>query len=289
MIDHSELIIKNNGCIYHLNLHPDEIANTIILVGDPGRVAEVSKYFDRIEYKKENREFITHTGYIGNKRLSVLSTGIGTDNIDIVVNEIDALVNIDFESRNLKEKLTSLNIIRLGTSGAIQKEVLLDSLVVSSFGIGLDNLMHYYKLENNMEEAYLLHEFQNHTHLSGNQILPYIAEGSIHLRNLFMDGFVHGITITSPGFYAPQGRKLRLAPSIPNLIQNCASFKSRQHIIANFEMETAAIYGLGKLLGHHCISINLIIDNRIEKSFSQNLTESIDSMISKALEVIIQI
>lgn len=289
MIDPAALIIKDNGCIYHLDLHPDEIADTIILVGDPGRVAEVSKYFDKIEYQKANREFITHTGFLGNKSLSVVSTGIGTDNIDIVLNELDALANIDFESRKIKEKLVSLNIIRLGTSGALQKEIPLDCLVVSSFGIGIDNLMHYYQLELNSEESYLLEEFQKHTHLSGTPILPYISEGSIHLRNQFMDGFIHGITITSPGFYAPQGRKLRLTPSFPELIQNCASFKCGHHIVTNFEMETAAIYGLGKLLGHHCISINTIIDNRIEHIFSKNSKQSIDFMIKKALEIIISI
>ena len=289
MIAHSELIITPEGCIYHLDLHPDEIADTIILVGDPGRVAEVSKYFDRIEHRKTHREFITHTGYIGSKRLSVVSSGIGPDNIDIVLNELDALVNIDFTGRTINEPQRTLNIIRLGTSGSLQENLPVNSLVASTFGIGLDNLLHYYRHENNAEESFILNDFQNHTLLNGNPVQPYVVEGSVRLLNHFTEGYVHGITVTCPGFYAPQGRRLRLPLAFPNLVHNLSSFRSGMHYITNFEMETSAIYGLGKLLGHHCLSLNAIIANRQTKTFAENVPLVIDTMIRKSLDIISRI
>lgn len=286
MIGNSELIITPAGCIYHLDVHPDEIADTVITVGDPGRVPEVSKYFDRIEHRKAHREFVTHTGYIGGKRLSVVSSGIGPDNIDITLNELDALVNIDFATRTPKEVTRSLNIIRLGTSGSLQEDLPVDSLVASTFGIGLDNLLHYYRFENNADETYVLHDFQNHTLLSGNPIQPYIAEGSVRLLNHFSEGYTHGITVTCPGFYAPQGRRLRLPLAFPGLVDTLSTFRSGMHRITNFEMETSAIYGLGKLLGHHCLSINTIVANRQAKTFSKDAPSAIDHMIRKSLEII---
>jgi uridine phosphorylase len=289
MIANSELIITPQGCIYHLDLHPDEISNTIILVGDPGRVAEVSKYFDRIEHRKAHREFITHTGYIGSKRLSVVSSGIGPDNIDIVLNELDALVNIDFSSREINEQHRQLNIIRLGTSGSLQESLPANSLVASTFGIGLDNLLHYYRYENNAEESFILNDFKNHTLLNGNPVQPYVVEGSVRLLNHFTEGFTHGITVTCPGFYAPQGRRLRLPLAFPNLVNNLSSFRSGMHYITNFEMETSAIYGLGKLLGHHCLSLNTIIANRQTKTFTENAPLAIDRMIQKSLDIISRI
>ncbi|WP_205529554.1 nucleoside phosphorylase [Taibaiella koreensis] len=289
MIGHSELIITDSGCIYHLDVHPDEIAHTVITVGDPGRVPEVSKYFDRIEHRKAHREFVTHTGYIGSKRLSVVSSGIGPDNIDITLNELDALVNIDFASRMPKEEIQALNIIRLGTSGSLQEDLPVDSLVASTFGIGLDNLLHYYRFENNADEAYMLKDFQNHTLLSGNPIQPYVAEGSVRLLNHFGEGYTHGITVTCPGFYAPQGRRLRLPLAFPTLVDTLSTFSSGMHRITNFEMETSAIYGLGKLMGHHCLSINTIVANRQAKTFSKDAPSAIDHMIRKSLEIIAQI
>ncbi len=289
MIPPSELIINPQGCIYHLNLHPDEIADTVILVGDPGRVTEVSQYFDRIEVQKSHREFITHTGYLGHKRISVLSTGIGPDNIDIVMNELDALVNIDLAAREPGLAHKSLNIIRLGTSGALQENIPVDSLVASTFAIGLDNVLHYYRYENNAEESFIINDFRNHALLNGNPVQPYIAEGSVRLLNHFTDGFYHGITVTCPGFYAPQGRRLRLPLAFPNLINNLSSFRSGMHFISNFEMETSAIYGLGKLLGHQCLSISTIIANRQLKTFSENAQAAIDNMIRKGLEIIGQL
>lgn len=286
MIAESELIITADGAIYHLDLRPGELADTVILVGDPGRVPEVSKYFDRIEVRKAHREFITHTGYLGNKRISVVSSGIGPDNIDIVLNELDALVNIDFKTREVKPVHQTLHIIRLGTSGALQENITVDSLVAATFGIGLDNLLHYYRYENNAEESFILNDFKNHTLLNGNPVLPYIAEGSVRLLNHFTGDFIHGVTVTCPGFYAPQGRRLRLPLAFPNLVGNLSAFRSGMHLITNFEMETAAIYGLGKLLGHHCLSLNTIIANRQTKVFSANVGTAIDHMIKTALEVI---
>lgn len=289
MIESSELIITESGCIYHLDLHTEELASTVITVGDPGRVPLISKYFDRIEVRKSHREFVSHTGYIGSKRITVLSTGIGPDNIDIVMNELDALVNIDFDSRTLKKEIQSLNIIRLGTSGALIEGVPVDSLVASAFGIGLDNLLLFYKYENNAEELHILDLFKKHSHLMDNPVSPYIAEGSIHLRKQFNNGFYKGITVTCPGFYGPQGRRLRLENTYPHLIDTFASFDSGHYQITNFEMETSAIYALGKLLGHHCLSINTIINNRIEKTFSKDMNASVENMIQRSLEIIEQL
>lgn len=286
MIGNSELILTTEGNIYHLDVHPDEIADTVITVGDPGRVPKVSQYFDRVEHRKEHREFVTHTGYIGTKRLSVVSSGIGPDNIDITLNELDALINIDFEKRIVRETTRSLNIIRLGTSGSLQEDLPVDSLVASTFGIGLDNLLHYYRMENNADEAFVLHDFQNHTLLSGNPIQPYVAQGSVRLLNHFTEGYTHGITVTCPGFYAPQGRRLRLPLAFPNLVDTLSTFSSGMNRITNFEMETSAIYGLGKLMGHHCLSINTIVANRQAKTFSKDAPAAIDHMIRKSLEII---
>lgn len=285
----SELIITDKGCIYHLDVHPEEIANTIITVGDPGRVAMISRYFDRVEHKKEHREFITHTGYIGNKRLSVVSTGIGPDNIDITLNELDALVNVDFTSRLPKEHHTTLEIVRMGTSGALQADIAVDSLVVSTFGIGLDNLLHYYHYTENAEVAFIKDAFVKHSRLQTSPIKPYMAEGSIHLLNKFpaREGYIHGITVTCPGFYAPQGRQIRMAPALPHLVDSLSSFRSGDHRVTNFEMETSAIYGLGRIMGHHCLSINTIIANRQTKEFTRDGARSVTQMIEKSLELLI--
>jgi len=286
----SELIITEKGCIYHLDVHPEEIANTIITVGDPGRVAMISKYFDHIEHKKEHREFITHTGYIGQKRLSVVSTGIGPDNIDITLNELDALVNVDFNTRLPKEDHTTLEIVRMGTSGALQADIPVDSLVVSTFGIGLDNLLHYYNYNENAEVAFIKDAFVKHSRLETSAIKPYMAEGSIQLLNKFpaREGYVHGITVTCPGFYAPQGRQIRMAPALPHLIDSLAGFRSGDHRITNFEMETSAIYGLGRIMGHHCLSINTIIANRQTKEFTKDGSRSVTQMIEKSLALLIE-
>jgi uridine phosphorylase len=282
----SELIINNRGAIYHLNLRPEELANTIITVGDPDRVAEVSKYFDNIEVQTKHREFVTHTGSIGNKRISVVSTGIGPDNIDIVLNELDALVNIDFSTRTIKESLTSLDIIRIGTSGSLQASIPVDSFVASTHGLGLDNLLHYYRVEHNDEELQLLQSFTTHTQLGTHLNQPYISSASAGLLKHFVSGYHHGVTVTCPGFYGPQGRVLRLGIRNPNLINSLTDFRFGQHQITNFEMETAAIYGLGRLLGHHCLSLSAIVANRVQKEFSRDGNALTERLIQHSLEII---
>lgn len=281
----SELIINDRGAIYHVNCRPEEIAHNIITVGDPDRVKEVSKYFDSIEFKNKHREFITHTGYIGKKRISVTSTGIGPDNIDIVMNELDALVNIDLKTRTIKDKLTSLNIIRVGTSGSLQKEIPVDSFVASTHGLGLDNLMNFYKHERNQEENQLLHSFNTHTQIHQGITAPYITGAGVSLLKEFVDGFHQGITVTCPGFYGPQGRVLRMGLTQPQLIDRLTTFTFGQHRISNFEMETSALYGMGKVLGHHCLSLSAIVANRITKEFSSDGGAAVENLIKKTLEV----
>ncbi len=282
----SELIINSRGGAYHINARPEEIAQTIITVGDPDRVKEVSKHFDNIEFKLQHREFITHTGYLDNKRISVVSTGIGTDNIDIILNELDALVNIDFESRTIKPNLTQLNIIRIGTSGSLQKDILTDSFVASTHGIGIDNLMNFYLTENNEEEKQLLHAFITHTQLHNRFSHPYIGAAAMGLIKHFVEGFHQGITVTCPGFYGPQGRVLRLGLTSPQLINRLCDFKFGQHKIANFEMETAGIYGLGKALHHHCLSLSAIVTNRINKDFTSDGNALVEKLIVETLRIL---
>jgi uridine phosphorylase len=284
-IAESELIINDRGAVYHINLRPDELADTIITVGDPDRVREVSKHFDSIEVQQQHREFIAHTGFIGKKRITVLSTGIGPDNIDIVLNELDALVNIDFETRTVKSDLKHLTILRIGTSGSLQADIPVDSFVAGTHGLGLDNLLHYYRLENNEEEKQILQQFVAHTQLSG-KIEPYLITASAAIIKHFVDGFHQGITTTCPGFYGPQGRILRLGLANPMLIERLSSFRFGSHRISNFEMETSAIYGLGRLLGHHCLSLNAIVANRVKQQFSKDGKAAVENLIQKSLGII---
>jgi len=285
-IAESELIINPRGAVYHLDVRPDELATNIITVGDPDRVNEVSKHFDSIEVKRQHREFVTHTGTLGGKKISVVSTGIGPDNIDIVLNELDALVNIDFDSRTIKSELTKLNIIRLGTSGSLQESIPVDSFVAGTHGIGIDNLLNFYNHQNNEEEKQLVQSFITQTQLHSRIGMPYITGASASLLKHFVEGYHHGITVTCPGFYGPQGRVLRLGISNPGLINSFTNFSFGQHRIVNFEMETSAIYGLGALLGHHCLSLNAIIANRISKTFSKDSAALIEKLILKALQII---
>ena len=205
-IDESELIITPEGRVYHINLRPEDLAQTVITVGDPGRVAEVSKHFDNIEFQTSHREFVAHTGRIGNKRITVISSGIGPDNIDITLNELDACANIDFDTRTVKDTFTQLNIIRLGTSGSLQKDIPVDSLVASSHGIGLDNLLHYYQINYTEKEEEMAQSFAQHSGLADTPLAPYAVEGSKELIRHFGEDYHKGITVTCPGFYAPQGR-----------------------------------------------------------------------------------
>lgn len=284
-IEASELVLNEDGSVYHLHLRPENIAQDIIIVGDQDRVKEVSKHFDRIEFQTNKREFVTHTGYIGNKRLTVLSTGIGTDNIDIVFNELDALVNIDLETRLPKEKLQSLNIIRVGTSGALQRDIPIDTIVLSSHGLGLDGLMNFYKHTPSADEAALLKQINEKVRLP---IEPSLTAGSKQLIDLFKDdNLQHGITLTSTGFYGPQGRVLRLQPQVDRFIEELADLKFDDLRITNLEMETSAIYGLGRLLGHHCLSVNAILANRQSMTFSKDSKAIVEQAIQLTLSKLV--
>lgn len=284
-IAESELIINPRGAVYHLDLRPEEIAGTVVTVGDPDRVKEVSKHFDSLEFKSQHREFISHTGYVGKKRLTVLSSGIGPDNIDIVINELDSLVNIDFETRQIKNQLSAINIIRLGTSGSLQADIPVDSFVTSTHGLGIDNLLNFYRHEQNDEEQQLLQSFVTHTQMHGQMSYPYISSAAASLIKNFVKDFHQGITVTCPGFYGPQGRVLRLGIRNPSLINRLTDFRFGQHRITNFEMETSAIYGLGKLLGHNCLAINAIVANRVAKEFSKDGKAAVEKLIIKFMEI----
>jgi uridine phosphorylase len=283
-IAESELILNDRGAVYHLDLKPGELADTVVTVGDPDRVREFSKYFDSIEIKRQHREFVTHTGIVGGKRLTVLSTGIGPDNIDIVMNELDALVNIDFETRIIKDKTESLKIIRVGTSGALQEDIPVDSLVASTHGLGIDNLLSFYRHEPTDEESLILQSFITHVQMQGRGTAPYITGAAVGLLKHFAQGFHQGITVTCPGFYGPQGRILRLGVQYPQLLDRLTDFRFGQHRITNFEMETSAIYGLGRLLGHQCLALNVIVANRIRREFSKDSKAAIENLIIKFLE-----
>lgn len=282
MIKNSELVLNEDKSIYHLKLKAEEIANLIYVVGDQSRVQQVSKHFDSIELKVSNREFNTHTGYVGKKRVSVISTGIGTDNIDIVINELDALANIDLESREIKKDRKKLDFIRIGTSGAIKKNIEIDSIIASSHGLGLDNLMHFYSNNNlnNDMNRHLLSYLDWPKELSD----PYIYEASKKLLDKF-DNLRKGITVTAPGFYAPQGRKIRAPFSIKDLHKQLSDYKYDNFSVCNFEMETSALYGLGKLLGHNCLTICCVLANRQTKEYSKNPNETIEKTIKTVLDL----
>lgn len=287
-ISETDLIINADGSIYHLNLLPQDIADTVITVGDPDRVSEVSRHFDHIELKKGKREFITHTGRMGNKRLTVLSTGIGTDNIDIVFNELDALVNIDFNTRLVNRQLRSLNIIRIGTSGGIQADMPVDSLLVSSAAFGLDALMHYYQQDLNTDEQALLAAFKSWLPAEYG-LNPYFAPAGKNLLAALASDLPQGITITAPGFYAPQGRQVRAKSLTPGLMGSIQQFSYQNQRITNLEMETAGIYGLAGSLGHQALSFNVILANRANKVFSNQPAEIMEHFIGQALERIIRL
>ena len=279
----SELVLNPDGSIYHLNLLPEQIADTIFFVGDQYRVAEISKYFDRVEVEVKKREFVTHTGYLGKKRLSVISTGIGGDNIDIVLNELDALVNIDLASRTIKSDLKRLTIIRIGTSGAVQEDIKCDSFVVSSGGLGIDGTLNFFKKNNTPDEQNILSHFEQNWDKSVG-VTPYFTFGDSGLIDALRKDMVKGITATCGGFYAAQGRRLRLATQVPNIGEVLRGFKYANHRITNFEMETAAIYGLAKLLGHRAISFNAILANRVDNTFSATPYNTIEKLIKTVLE-----
>lgn len=285
-IPESELILNEDGSIYHLHLKPGDIADKIILVGDPERVEEVSQYFDSIEVKRENREFKTHTGYCNGQRLTVLATGIGTDNIDIVFNELDALVNVDFNSRQVKSELTSLSFYRIGTSGAIQPNIAVDSFLISKVAIGFDNLLHFYKADHVLDNDFT-QTLSHHLNWSSTKSQPYVVACDPDLYYAFsQQGYGLGYTVTNVGFYGPQSRMIRLPLGDPALNDKLREFQYHENQITNLEMETAGIYGMAKLLGHKAISLNAILANRATGEFSSRPKETVQQLIQETLAII---
>nr|WP_315175305.1 nucleoside phosphorylase [uncultured Flavobacterium sp.] len=288
MIKDSELILNPDGSVYHLNLKPEQIATTILFVGDQDRVAKITKHFDSIEFTVQKREFKTQTGTYKGKRISVVSTGIGPDNIDIVLNELDALVNIDLKTRKVKDTLTALRIIRIGTSGSLQADIPVDHFVMAQYGLGLDNMLRSYLIDS-IAETRLETAFIEHTHWDLKKGRPYVIGCSTELEQLIANEQIHkGITATAGGFYGPQGRVLRLGIQDPALNSKMDSFTFEGNRITNLEMETSAIYGLGKLLGHHCLSMNAIIANRANGTFSQDPYKAVDELILYTLNKLAQ-
>lgn len=286
MIQSSELILNPDGSVYHLNLKPEHIAHNIIFVGDQNRVEKITQFFDSIEFSTQKREFKTQTGIFKGKRITVLSTGIGPDNIDIVMNELDALVNIDLITRKPKETLTSLNIIRIGTSGSLQADIPVDSFVMSSFGLGLDNMLRSYLIDE-ISNSEIEDAFIKHTNWDLRKGKPYAISGSKKLEKMIENDTIHkGVTATAGGFYGPQGRVLRLNIQDENLNSKMDNFNYSGNRITNFEMETAAIYGLSKLLGHHALSMNAIIANRANGTFSEDPYKAVDELIVYVLDKI---
>lgn len=285
----SELILNPDGSIYHLHLHPGDIADTIITVGDQDRVDQISRHFDSVALKVQHREFKTHTGMLNGKRLSVISTGIGPDNIDIVCNELDALVNIDFSIRQPKEHPTSLKIIRVGTSGALQPDIPVDSIVRSDIGVGFDNLLYYYGHLEDIGLPDFSADFMEHTQWNQLNSVPYAVRADEELRKLFLsDVFIPGITATQVGFYGPQGRVIRLGLKDPQLNKKLATFSYHGQRITNMEMETAAIYGMARLMGHQALSLNAILANRSNESFSKDPYTTIEKLIVHTLAILTQ-
>jgi uridine phosphorylase len=282
-IAESELIINPDGSIYHLHLKPEHIADDIIVVGDPQRVALISKYFDNIEYKISNREFVTHTGSINGKRITALATGIGTDNIDIVINELDAIVNIDLDKRVPKNTHRTLNIVRLGTSGALQEDIPVDSFVFSQYGLGIDGLLNFYEDRDQVIDQELTEAFVAYSKWNKDLAKPYIVRSSKDLEKRISEGMFKGITATAPGFYGPQGRVLRLGLMQKNINSSLENFQFNGNRITNFEMETSALYGLGGMLGHNTATVCAIIANRYNKTFSQDYKTTVKKLIELLL------
>ena len=280
-IPESELILTKDGSIYHLNLKPKHIADTVIAVGDPSRVYSISQHFDKIEFEMNKREFITHVGKYKGKRLTVISTGMGTDNIEIFMTELDALVNIDFKTREIKKDKKKLNIVRRGTSGSIQEDIPVGSFIASEYGLGLDTLAYFYNFKQTPKEQEIAEEVQKSTGLG---FTPYLAKCSSKLMKQIGFDMIKGNTITSPGFYAPQGRKIRLPLRHPQLVRDLSQFHQGDFWLTNFEMETAAYYALAKLMGHEMLSLNAVIANRSKEEFSKNYTKVVDELIKTTLD-----
>jgi len=284
-IKSSELILNSDGSIFHLHLKPENISTNIILVGDPGRVDTIAEYFDSVEFKISNREFKTITGKYNDKRISVVSTGIGTDNIDIVINELDALVNIDLEKGSVKEKHTTLNFVRIGTSGAVQEDIPVNSYVASVKAVGFDGMLNFYHGRNMISEYDFEKSFSEYTSCRDNIISPYVVGADEELFNkIVTEDIIPGVTISAPGFYGPQGRKLRIPLADPELNNKITSFRYKNTRITNYEMECSGIYGLSKLLGHRALTVCAIIANRITGKANENYYPVIKNLIKIVLD-----
>ncbi|MDE7072392.1 MAG: nucleoside phosphorylase [Bacteroidales bacterium] len=284
IIEASEMPLNPDGSIYHLHLQPEQLAENIILVGDPGRVPTVSKFFDSIEHKVQNRELVTHTGKKNGKSVTALSTGMGTDNIDIVINELDALVNVNLKDRTRKTKHKSLNLIRLGTSGSFQPEYGVNSFCASEYGLGLDGLLNYYKVPDSIFEKEMMQAFEAHMQMPASFARPYIVKCAQELLDKVAFDMQKGITATAPGFFAPQGRVVRVPLTFPNQNDLLTSFRFQNHKISNMEMETSALYGLGRSLGHRCLTVCVLIANRCDKSFSKDYKPYVENLIETVLK-----
>ncbi len=279
-IGQTDLILNKDGSVYHLNLKPRHISENIITVGDPSRVFAVSKYFDDIKFEMNRREFITHTGTYKGKKVTVISTGMGTDNIEIFFTELDALVNIDLKTRKEKSEKKSLRIVRVGTSGSLQEDIVLGTHLASDYAVGIDSLMCFYKLPQNKFEKGIADQLQKKLRLP---YPPYVVNGSHELKEQIAYDMVEGNTVTCPGFYAPQGRRVRLDLKIPKLLEELNYYHNKEFWLTNFEMETAAYYAFGRMLGHEVLSVNAILANRIKDGFAKNPTQIVDSLIKKVL------
>lgn len=280
-ISETDLILNSDGSVYHLNLLPKHISDTIITVGDPSRVYMVSQFFEDIEFEMNKREFITHVGKFNGKKITVTSTGIGTDNVEIFFNEIDALVNVDLKTREIKARKKKLKIIRIGTSGALQEDVPLGTHLYTDYAVGFDNLMNFYELPMDDYETSIAKDIQNK---AGLNFMPYVVKGSGGLNEQIGFDMLKGNTVTCPGFYAPQGRKVRAGIRFPNLIEDLNFYHKDDFWLTNFEMETSGYYALARILGHEVLSVNAIIANRAKSKFSKNPNRIIESLIQKVLE-----
>lgn len=281
-----DLIVNADGSVYHLCLRPEQLADTVIVAGDPDRISEISEHFDTVECRIHNREFNSHTGTFKGKRITALSTGIGTDNIDIVMHELDALSNFDLKARIPKEKRRSLDIVRIGTSGSIQPDVPVDSFGLSTHALGLDNLMYFYKNTPSVIDVEMTDAFAQQVNWSPDLSRPYFVKGSERLVNLFAPFAVKGITATAPGFYGPQGRFLRLDLTDPDMIQKLQKFSFKGHRVVNFEMETSALYGLGALMGHSMVTICALIANRAKGDYNADHKAVVRQLIELVLNQI---
>lgn len=280
----SELVLNPDGSVYHLALRPEQLGDLVILVGDQGRVERISRHFEKVEHRTQNREFVAHTGVYHGTHITALSTGIGTDNIDIVLNELDALANIDLEKRSPRREHRALRLVRLGTCGALQEDIPVDTRIVSAYGVGMDNVLHYYAYENTDRETRLLQDLLAQTEWPDNLPYPYVAQGDKALVELLGNGNTVGITLTAGGFYGPQGRQLRLLPSVDGLNERLSAFEHEGLRATNYEMETSALFGLGGMLGHRVCTVCTVVANRLRKEYSKDHHTAVDVMIGEALE-----